>query len=184
MLPRFQFFPFKKTVRCVWKDSFSLNVYIKTPSRLSKKKKKMQTQKPKLYFPIEIQTHPYFQFHLFAATPDQNNVFQTNNLTRKENPKGRGKIKEEKLENLCSLSATVKLKIFVHPLQQQAIQKQSRSFSSTTDNSEGRHFSPFFCFLFNYRFQGFQKYMGLVEGRHIFPPFFFPFNYRFKQIDR
>ena len=47
----------------------------------------------------------------------------------------------------------------VHSLQQQTIQKVGI-------------FSPFFCFLFNYRFQGFQKYMGLVEGRPFFPPFF------------
>ena len=51
---------------------------------------------------------------------------------------------------------------------QQTIQKLSRLYSSTTNNSEGRHFSLFFSFLFICRFQGFQGKMDIVEGRHFF----------------
>ena len=141
----------------------------------------MQTQKPKPYFPIKFRltltsiSSLQLQIRIACSKP-------TTIREKKIQKEAKKKEKEDKLENLCSFSAIVKLKIFVRPLQQQAIQKQSCSFSSTTDNSDGRHFPPPFFFLFNYCFQGFQKYVGLVEGRHIFPPFY-PIQLLF-QIDR
>ena len=96
----------------------------------------MQSLKPKPYFPIKIQTQTCnSSLHLHIHT-DRTSLFQPIKQTKKEN--------NYNGENLCSCSAIVKTEN--RPLQQQTIQKQSRLYSLTTENLEGRHFSPFLVF--------------------------------------
>ena len=136
---------------------------IKKSSRLSQtKKKKKKTKKKKAnpktqtpYFTLtsttSLQLHSHTDqntiFQTLASTSslqlhihtDQNTVFQINKHTKREIPKGSGK----KKGSVCLLQQG-KLKNLVRPLQKQAIQKIIQKV--------GMFFSPFFCFLFNYRF--------------------------------
>ena len=80
----------------------------------------MQTQKPKPYFPIKFRltltsiSSLQLQIRIACSKP-------TTIREKKIQKEAKKKEKEDKLENLCSFSAIVKLKIFVRPLQQQAI---------------------------------------------------------------
>ena len=80
----------------------------------------MQTQKPKPYFLIKFRltltsiSSLQLQIRIASSKP-------TTIREKKIQKEVKKKEKEEKLENLCLFSATVKLKIFVRPLQQQAI---------------------------------------------------------------
>ena len=63
-------------------------------------------------------------------------------------------IKQTKNKASATVKTSATVEIFVRSLQQ-AIYKLSGLCSSTINDSEGRHFPPFYCFLFNYRFKGF-----------------------------
>ena len=120
----------------------------------------MQLLKPKPYFPIKIQTQTCNSSLHFHIHTDRTSVFQPIKQTKKENLCNS--------ENLCSCSAIVKTK------------NLCSSFATTDDleaipsllfnNRQFRRqaFFSLFGFLFNYRFQGFQRYTGLVEGRHFY----------------
>ena len=124
------------------------NPYKKRPSRLSTKKKKKEKRRKKKTNP-KIQTvypdqNTVFQtltstssLQLHSHT-NQNTVFQINKQTKKEIPKGSEK------KGFVRLLQQGKLKNLVRLLQKQAIQKIIQKV--------GMFFSPFFCFLFNYRF--------------------------------
>ena len=136
--------------------------------RLSKKKKKTQSLKPKPYFPIKIQTQTCnSSLHLHLHT-DRTSVFQPIKQTKKENLCNS--------ENLCSCSAIVKAENLCSSSATTGDLEAIPSLLFNNRQFRRQAFFSLFGFLFNYCFQGFQRYMGLVKGRH----FFFPFNQRFK----
>ena len=128
------------------------NPYKKKTKPLIHKKKKRKKEGKKKTNP-KIQTvYPYknIVFQTLTSTSslqlhshtDQNTVFQISKHTKKEIPKGSEK------KRLCSSSATGKT------------EKLSSSSAKASDSEAiqkiiqkvGMFFSPFFCFLFNYRF--------------------------------
>ena len=84
---------------------------IKTPSRLSKKKKRSKPKNPnrisRSKFRLTLTCDSSLQLHIHT---DWNSVFQPIRQMKKENPKGSKKKKKMKTENLYSFSATVKTK--------------------------------------------------------------------------
>ena len=121
----------------------------------------MQSLKPKPYFSIKIQTQTCSSsLHLHIHT-DCTSVFQPIKQTKKENLNNS--------ENLCSCSAIVKTENLCSSSATTGDLEAIPSLLFNNRQFRRQAFFSLFGFLFNYRFQGFQRYMGLLEGRHFFP---------------
>ena len=120
----------------------------------------MQSLKPKPYFPIKIQTQTCnSSLHLHIHT-DRTSMFQPIKQTKKENLCNS--------KNLCSCSAIVKTENLCSSSATTGDLEAIPSLLFNNRQFRRQAFFSLFSFLFNYRFQGFQRYMGLVEGRHFF----------------
>ena len=133
------YFPIKLQIT----DSYSLRLQILRCSFKNTDRTCVATEtlKPKSYFPIKIQTHSDYRFFTVPSNIQIGLACSTLSSRRKR-----------KASATVKTSAT--MEISVRSLQQ-AVYKLSDLCSSTINDSKGRHFPPFFCFLFNFRFKGF-----------------------------
>ena len=115
-------------------DSYSLKLQILRCSFKHTDRTCVATKslKPKSYLPIKIQTHSNYRFFVVPSNIQIGLACSTLSSRRKR-----------KASAIVKASATVE--ISVRSLQQ-AIYKLSGLYSSTINDSKGRHFPPFFVF--------------------------------------
>ena len=128
---------------------------IKKTNRLStKQKKKKKNKNPKTQIVFLDQNSDSLRLAILRYTfkhTDRTYVFQP--------------IKQTKNKASITVKTSATVEIFVRSLQQ-AIYKLSGLCSSTINNSEDRHFPPFFVFYSIDISRVSRKKKGIVEGRH------------------